>query len=95
MSIISIHVILIIKLTVLITIDCHSVRHQRIQSNDFTSGIPDYLTVRIPPKKQMRHQSLTEYKACHFRIRFIVEQKIKRMIHRLLFTTICRISVKL
>ena len=57
--------------------------------------IPYDLTVRIPPQKQMRHQSLPEHKRSHLRIRLIMQQKIERMIHRLFLTAIIVIPVKL
>ena len=90
-----IHQVLIIKPAMLIPVHRHPVRHQRIKSHNFTLSIPDDLTVRIPPQKQMRHQSLPEHKRSHLRIRLIMQQKIKRMIHRLFLTAIIVIPVKL
>ena len=87
--------ILITKPAMLIPVHRHPVRHQRIKSHNFTLSIPDDLTVRIPPQKQMRHQSLPEHKRSHLRIRLIMQQKIERMIHRLFLTAIIVIPVKL
>ena len=87
--------ILIIKPAMLIPVHRHPVRHQRIKSHNFTLSVPDDLTVRIPPQKQMRHQRLPEHKRSHLRIRLIMQQKIKRMIHRLFLTAIIVIPVKL
>ena len=87
--------VFVIEPSMLITVHLHPIRHQRIQSHNFTLAVSDDLTVGIAPQEQMRHQSLPEDKGCHFRIRLIMEQKIKRMIHRFLFTAIIGISVKL
>ena len=87
--------ILIIKPSMFIPVHRHPVRHQRIKCNNLTLSIPDNLTVCIPPQKQMRHQSLPEYKRSHLRIRLIMQQKIKRMIHRLFLSAIIVIPVKL
>ena len=87
--------ILVIKPSVLIAIHLHPIRHQRIQSHDFTLAVTDDLRIRISPQKQVRHQCLPENEGSHLRIRLIMEQKIKRMFHRFLLTAIIGISVKL
>ena len=87
--------VLIIKPAMLIPVHRHPVGHQRIKRYNLSLPIPDNLTVRIPPQKQMRHQSLPEHKRSHLRIRLIMQQKIKRMIHRLLLTPVIVIPVKL
>ena len=87
--------VLIIKPAMLIPVHRHPVGHQRIKSHNFTLSVPDDLTVRIPPQKQVRHQSLPEHKRSHLWIRLIMQQKIQRMIHRLLLTSVIVIPVKL
>ena len=87
--------VFVIEPSMLITVHLHPIRHQRIQSYDFTLAVADDLTVGIAPQEQMRHQSLPENEGSHLRIRLIMEQKIKRMFHRFLLTAIICISVKL
>lgn len=43
-----------------ITFHRHPVRHQWIKCNNLSPCISNNLTVRIPPKKQLRHQDLTQ-----------------------------------
>ena len=65
--------------TMLIPVNTHAVRQQRIQPHHSPHAITDYLRVGISPQKQVNHGRLTKYKRGHFGIRRIMEQEIQRM----------------
>lgn len=71
---------MIVKVPFIITVYAHSVGHQWIECDDFTLAISNNLRIGVSVKKQVRHQSLSEDKGCHFRIRLIVYQVIQRML---------------
>ena len=63
----------IIEFSALIPIHLHLVWHQRIQGNNLTLAVSDYLCIRIAPKQQVCHQRFAEHKRTHLGVRLIVQ----------------------
>ena len=70
-------IMLVVQPPVLVTVNRHSVRHKRVQSNDLSLSVADNLRVCVAPEEQVRHKSFSENKRGHFGIRLIVEQAVK------------------
>ena len=60
----------------IVAVNTHLIRHQRIQSYDITSAVPDDLRIGVAVDQQVRHERFPENERCHFRIGLIVQQKI-------------------
>ena len=73
MGIIGTELVLIVELTVFIPVNHHSVRHQRIQTDDLILAVADDLGIGIPPEEQVRHERFPERKGCHFWVRLIMQ----------------------
>ena len=72
----------------IVTVNTHLIRHQRIQPDDVASTVPDDLRISVAVDQQMRHQCFPEHERCHFRIRLVVQQKIKRVLRHSLFSAV-------
>ncbi|MPN20145.1 hypothetical protein SDC9_167522 [bioreactor metagenome] len=77
----------------MITVDCHFVRHERVEGYYLASGVADDLRVGVPPQKQVAHERFPKREARHLGVRLIMEQPVKRMFERLLFAATTVISV--
>ena len=64
------------ELAAIVTVNTHLIRHQRIQSDDVTSAVPDDLRIGIAVDQQVRHERFPKNERCHFGIRLVVQQKI-------------------
>lgn len=73
-------VFVIQSLAVQIPAYAHPIRLQRIQSNDFAEPVAHYLSERVTPQQQMRHERFSENKGRHLGVRFIVKQAVQTMI---------------
>ena len=72
-------VVFVVQRSIGITVNRHSVRHKRVQSNDLALSVADNLRVCVAPEEQVRHKRFSENKRGHFGIGFIVQQAVKRM----------------
>ena len=73
-------VLVIQALGVQIPAYAHPIRLQRIQSNDFAEPVTHYLSKRVTPQQQMRHERFSKHEARHLGVRFIVKQAVQTMI---------------
>ena len=72
----------------------HAVRHERIERNHFALAVADDLGVGVAPEQQVRHERLPKDEAAHLRIRFVMEQAVKRMIDRLFLAALAVVAVE-
>ena len=83
----------VIQPPVFVSVNGHLVRHQWVQSNDLTFAVADDLRVGVAPQKQVRHECLAEYEARHFRVRLVMEETVKWVLHSLLFASVAGVLV--
>nr|DAO53593.1 MAG TPA: hypothetical protein [Caudoviricetes sp.] len=84
----------VVKTAVFISVHRHLVRHQRIQRNDLIFAVADNLGIGIAPQKQMGHEGLSEHERTHFRVRFIVEQSVQRLVEGFFLAATIGVSVE-
>ena len=68
--------ILVVDLSVLIAVDLHPVRHQRVHCHHFSLAVADDLGISVPVEKEVCHQRLPEREAGHLRIGFVMEELV-------------------
>lgn len=73
---------------VVVTINTHLVRNQWIQPQHLTATVADDLCIGVPVDQQVRHERFPENEGCHFGIRLVMQQKIKRVLRHSLFSVI-------
>ena len=86
--------VFVVKLPVAVTIDCHSVWHQRIEGDDLAFSVADNLGISVAPQEKVGHERLPEHEGTHLRVRLIVQQKIQRMVDGFLLAAVLLIAVK-
>ena len=65
------------------------------RSNNLTLAVPYDLRVCVAPKEQVCHKGFSENKGCHFGVRFIVKNPIKRMLYGFFLATFIVVLVKM
>ena len=70
----------VVDAAVLVPVDLHVLRQQRVQRHDAVPAVPDDLGVCVAVQEQVRHQRLEEGEARHLRVRLAVQQLIQRML---------------
>jgi hypothetical protein len=81
------------KSAVLITVDFHFVRHERVERDHLASGVSDDLRVGIAPQEQVAHECFPEREARHLRVWLVVQQTIEWVFERFLFPAAIIVSV--
>lgn len=71
-----------------VPVNRHAIRHERIEADNLTLAIAQHLRVGVAPQEQVGHHHLTENERGHFRVGFIVQQRIQPVIQRLFFASL-------
>ena len=85
----------VVKMAVFVTVNHHTVWHQRIQGYDFTFTVADDLRIGVTPQKQVRHECFPEYERGHFRIWLIVKQRIQWMVDSFFFAAGIGVAIQM
>ena len=82
---VTVPVINIKNLPLIVPVNLHPVRQQRIQPQHPAPAVPYDLRISIPPDQKMAHKRFPEHKRSHLRVRLVMQKIIQRMvIHPLL-----------
>ena len=88
------HLVAVVEPSLVVAVDRHAVRHERVERHDLALAVADDLRVGVSPQKQVRHERLPEYEGRHLRVRLVVQQHVQGVPDSLLLAAVLVVLVE-